>query len=184
MLNEHITKSVLTKDLDESLDIGKANRELIFSEKTNRTTRLLLFFSARSECIRRIINPALRAKKTVICDRFYDSSIAYYSYGKTRELLAIGTVKKLSNLFFSLWLPNVTFFIDVAPSVARKRLEQRDYSNSLDRLALKDVKKIRGIFKYLAREDDNRIITIKTTSKDTPEQIHEKIKLALDNRIP
>ena len=44
----------------------------------------LLFAAARAELVRQVIRPALDAGRTVICDRFLDSSLAYQ--GVARDL--------------------------------------------------------------------------------------------------
>ena len=44
----------------------------------------LLFAAARAELVRQVIRPALDAGRTVVCDRFLDSSLAYQ--GVARDL--------------------------------------------------------------------------------------------------
>src|SRR5262245_3374466 len=40
-------------------------------------TELLLMNASRSQLVREVIRPALRSGKIVLCDRYYDSTIAY-----------------------------------------------------------------------------------------------------------
>ena len=51
-------------------------------EKFDKYTDTLLYLAARNEHIKTKINPALKKKYIVICDRFVDSTIAYQVYGK------------------------------------------------------------------------------------------------------
>ena len=51
-------------------------------EKFDRYTDTLLYLAARNEHIKNKIQPALKKKQVVICDRFVDSTIAYQVYGK------------------------------------------------------------------------------------------------------
>ena len=42
----------------------------------------LLHFAARAEHVAKTIEPALAAGEWVICDRFFDSTMAYQGYGQ------------------------------------------------------------------------------------------------------
>ena len=46
-------------------------------EKFDKYTDTLLYLAARNEHIKKKIEPALKKKKIVICDRFIDSTLAY-----------------------------------------------------------------------------------------------------------
>ena len=41
---------------------------------------LLLYEAARAQLVHQVIRPALAAGKTVVCDRFYDSTTAYQAF--------------------------------------------------------------------------------------------------------
>src|SRR6476661_1506609 len=49
-------------------------------------TELLLMNAARAQLVREIIRPALNAGKVVLCDRFYDSTIAYQGHGRGLDI--------------------------------------------------------------------------------------------------
>ena len=59
--------------------VGERVRELLKDAAVERTpwTEALLFAAARAELCREVIGPALEAGRTVVCDRFRDSSLAY-----------------------------------------------------------------------------------------------------------
>ena len=60
-------------------------RELLVQGEKDRwsnITELLLFFAARRHHFEKILLPAIKAGKIVICDRFIDSTFAYQVYGK------------------------------------------------------------------------------------------------------
>ena len=42
----------------------------------------LLHFAARAEHVEKTIRPALAAGMWVVCDRFFDSTMAYQGYGQ------------------------------------------------------------------------------------------------------
>ena len=56
------------------LDAGNA----VMSDETE----LLIYEAARAQLVREVIIPALEQGKVVLCDRFYDSTVAYQAYGR------------------------------------------------------------------------------------------------------
>ena len=52
----------------------------------------LLHFAARAEHVEKTIRPALAAGMWVVCDRFYDSTMAYQGYGQGADRAAIATL--------------------------------------------------------------------------------------------
>jgi dTMP kinase len=47
---------------------------------------VLLFNASRAQLVTEVIQPALKADRVVICDRFSDSTLAYQSYGRGLDL--------------------------------------------------------------------------------------------------
>src|SRR6478609_2208013 len=47
---------------------------------------LLLMNASRAQLVREVIRPALAAGEIVLCDRFYDSTVAYQGYGRQLDL--------------------------------------------------------------------------------------------------
>ena len=71
---------------------------------------LLLFSAARSQVVHEIIRPALKVKKTVVCDRFYDSTTAYQGYGRGLNLEHVRLINKLAT---GGLVPDVTFIVEI-----------------------------------------------------------------------
>src|SRR5215208_6672789 len=53
---------------------------------------LLLMNASRAQLVREVIRPALEAGEIVLCDRFYDSTIAYQGYGRQLDLELIRNI--------------------------------------------------------------------------------------------
>src|SRR5580692_4782662 len=53
---------------------------------------LLLMNASRAQLVREVIRPALAEGEIVVCDRFYDSSIAYQGYGRQLDLEKVKAV--------------------------------------------------------------------------------------------
>ena len=59
--------------------------------------------------VREVIAPALAAGKTVLCDRYIDSSFAYQAYARG---LGEKFVREI-NAFAMRYMPDVTLFLDL-----------------------------------------------------------------------
>jgi len=90
----------------------------------NPISELLLFLSSRLEHVEKIIEPALSAGVSVLCDRFVDSTMAYQAYGREFDP---DRIWQLSTSIVPL-LPDITFYLDLAPEIADKRLDKRQQS--------------------------------------------------------
>lgn len=80
----------------------------------------MLHFAARVEHVERSIRPALAQGKIVICDRFYDSTLAYQSYGQG---VAAADIQELINLI--RLTPDLTFLLELSDEQALRRLAAR-----------------------------------------------------------
>ena len=79
---------------------------------------LLLFSASRAELIQEIILPAIAVGKTVILDRFFDSTTAYQGYGRGIDLALLQSIISISTCGV---VPDITFYLDIEPEEALKR---------------------------------------------------------------
>jgi dTMP kinase len=79
---------------------------------------LLLMNASRAQLVREVIRPALAAGEIVLCDRFYDSTIAYQSYGRQ---LNLDTVRQVINLAVGETRPDLTLLLHVTTEVSEGR---------------------------------------------------------------
>ena len=70
--------------------IGEEIRHTLKHSNVNHSmtaeTELLLMNASRAQLVREVIRPALDSGVIVVCDRFYDSTIAYQGYGRGLDL--------------------------------------------------------------------------------------------------
>ena len=81
---------------------------------------VMLHFAARAEHVDKTIRPALAAGIWVVCDRFFDSTLAYQGYGQGADR---GFISALIG-----WVglePDLTVLLDVPDAVGASRLRQR-----------------------------------------------------------
>lgn len=95
-------------------------RQLVLTgepERWSAETEILLFTASRRDHLEKTIEPALAAGKTVISDRFADSTRVYQ--GATR-----GDLRHMVDQLHALMIgrePDLTFIIDMDPAIALKR---------------------------------------------------------------
>lgn len=82
-------------------------------------TELLLFSAARAELVNKVLHPALEEGRTVICDRFTPSTVAYQGYGRGLPLDTIATLNTLAT--GGLWA-DLIVLLDMAPEEALGRV--------------------------------------------------------------
>lgn len=82
----------------------------------------LLLFAARVMHVDKIIKPALAENKTVICDRFTDSTMAYQGYGHQTD---IDQIKAINDLSLGGFEPDLTFILDIDPEEGLQRSDRR-----------------------------------------------------------
>ena len=83
----------------------------------NNDVIALLFAADRLDHLDNEILPSLRSGATVICDRYYHSSITYQSLGGDREWIRMLNAHARP--------PDVTYLIDIPAEEADRRLRQR-----------------------------------------------------------
>ena len=90
---------------------------------------LLLMNASRAQLVREVIRPALAAGDLVLCDRFYDSTIAYQGYGRQLDLNVVQTIIEFA---VGVTRPSLTFLLSVPIEVSEARRRARKHGISSD----------------------------------------------------
>jgi dTMP kinase len=105
--------------------ISEKIRRLILDKKNAEMvpmTEALLYAAARAQHVAQVIKPAIGRGRTVVCDRYVDSSIAYQGYGRN-----LGeSVTIINDFAIDGCIPDVTFLLKIKPSVAISRISDKD----------------------------------------------------------
>ena len=170
-------ETVLTREPGGTA-ISENIREIILDVKNlemDNLTEALLYAAARSQHVTQVILPALNASKTVICDRFMDSSIAYQGYGRK-----LGDQVRIINEYAVRGIsPDITFLLLLEPSIGKGRIK-REY----DRLEMEQNifhEEVYQGYMELAKFNPNRIISIDATKSIA--EIEKEIELHLERLL-
>ena len=113
--------------------IGEEVRHTLkYSQQNHAMTaeaELLLMNASRAQLVREVIRPALAAGDLVLCDRFYDSTIAYQGYGRQLDLHVVRTIIEFA---VGATRPSLTFLLSVPIEVSEARRRARKHGMSRD----------------------------------------------------
>lgn len=157
--------------------ISEAIRNLLLDGKNSEMTdecETLLYAAARVQHLHDRVEPALRAGKLVICDRYVDSSVAYQAGGRG---LPEEFVRQINAAALGNYLPDATVFIDLPPEEAFRRKHGADPSDRLEQAGLDFHRRVYATYKKLAAEFPDRILSV--DGRNTPEGIFQEILSAL-----
>ena len=150
---------ILTREPGGSIGAEEI-RKLLVTGKGSRwsaETEILLFTAARRDHLERTIMPAIKEEKTVISDRFFDSTRVYQG---TESLELADLVDKLHNLIIKI-IPDITFVIDMDPKRALARgLARSSGEDRFEEFGESFQSKLRHGFIKLANLEKNRCFLI------------------------
>ena len=136
-------------------------------DKFDKYTDTLLYLAARNEHVRNKIEPALKKKKIVICDRFTDSTIAYQVQGKKVDLNFINNIQK--KILRGL-KPNIVFVLKVSKETSKKRLKERKTKNRYDNFAQSFYTKAQKSFLKIAKNKKNYYVLESSSNNNVLEK--------------
>jgi len=131
--------------------------------------QVFLHFAARTEHVERLIKPTLAAGKTVICDRFFDSTLAYQGFGQYAPRATIEELSKVIGI-----VPDLTFILRVSPAIAAARVASR--GAALDRYESHDAAfhaRVAAGFEEIAAQNPARCAII--DADQNIDQVHQAI---------
>ena len=126
-------------------------------------TELLLFNASRSQLVAEVIRPSLSNGRTVICDRYADSTTVYQSYGRG---LNLEMVKEVNRTATQGLLPDLTVLLDMAVEAGlnRKQATRRDRFEREDIAFHRRVRE--GYLELAAKEPQRWLVVDASQSKD------------------
>jgi dTMP kinase len=155
-------------------ELGEGIRQLVLNgPEMTPWAEAALFASARAELAERVIRPALERGAWVVCDRYFDSSVAYQGIGRD---LGVGRVLELNLAATRGLVPDQTFVLLLAPGQARERV---DYTpDRIEREPEGFQQKVDDAYRGLAAIFPQRIVALDATRPATElaDQVREHVR--------
>jgi len=163
---------------------AEAVRHVLLSgaaEPLGPAAEALLFAAARADHVATLIAPALAAGRTVLCDRFIDSTRVYQgALGQVEpELLAT-----LERVAIAQAMPDLTLILDVPPDIGLARAAARGKGAARDRFEKEGVAyhtAVRQAFLELARAEPGRCLVVEATGEAA--EVAARIAAAVEARL-
>ena len=124
--------------------------------------------ASRAQLTQEVIVPNIDKGKFVIADRYSDSTLAYQGGGRN---LDIEWLIELNNYATFTLLPDITFFVDIRPEEALRRLD-----SDKDRIEGEGIEfqtRVRKTYQILAEKFNDRYVIIDGYAEKG--DIHKKV---------
>lgn len=147
-------------------------------------TELLLMNACRAQLVREIIRPALAAGEIVLCDRFYDSTVAYQGYGRKLDLKL---VRCLIDYAVGDTRPDLTLLMVVPYEKSQQRLAVRQSTLPFMRDRIEDedrsfFERVAQGYHDIAQAEPKRVREIDATG--SMQQIEAAVWRAVSHLLP
>ena len=186
LLADHLLaagRAVLTTREPGGTRIGDGIRQLLLDlahTEMHARAETLLFNAARAQIVTEVIRPALAAGKTVLCDRFADSTLAYQGYGHQQD---IAELQRLIAYATGGLRPDLTVYLDLPPEdgIRRNRGRADGDWNRLDAQALSFYQRVEAGYRHLIAQQPERWAVIDASrSRD---EVHRAVVRAVQRKL-
>ena len=149
--------------------IGEEIRHTLKHSRDNRAmtpeAELLLMNASRAQLVREIIRPGLAEGTIILCDRFYDSTIAYQGYGRQMDLAMVRAVIEIA---VGLTRPDLTFLLTVPLAVSEARRQTRQIGSAVVRDRFEEAgraffERVEAGYRAIAAAEPQRIRVLEST---------------------
>jgi dTMP kinase len=180
LLGDRLRKSgmdVLETQEPGGTPIGLQIRHVLLDAKNRElcpTAELLLMFASRAQNVDQWILPALSAGRTVLSDRFTDSTLVYQGVGRG---LGADVVYDLDRIACRGLVPDLTLLIDIDTETGLARARQ----TRMEKQGVDFHRRVRDAYRQLAADEPARVKLIdgSQTREAVAEQVWDTVKLAI-----
>lgn len=142
--------------------VGEALRRVVLDPAHGTMSdraELLIYEAARAQIVDEVIKPALSRGAIVLCDRFYDSTVAYQGAGRGLD----GAFIEAANRFACDGLaPDVTLLLAAPEATVRSRMERRGGADRLEQAGEAFHRRVADGFAAVAAAEPERVRTVRS----------------------
>ena len=121
---------------------------------------VMLLNASRAQLVAEVIAPALKERTIVLCDRFFDATVAYQGFGRG---LNVESLLEICLMATHRIAPELTFLLDLPPEVSRARVLARGDADRLEREDVEFHTRVREGYLTLAARFANRYVVLDAT---------------------
>lgn len=168
-------------------DVSERIREMLLDPSVDiePIAEMLLFSAARAQLVARQIKPHVDSGGVVICDRFFDSTVAYQGGG--RGMADPDWLDAFQRVVTGGVVPDRTYLIRVPLEVAAERLRSRGVKDGPDRMEQAGREfygRVALAYDRIAERESERVRVVDGTGTpdDIERAIWDDVQLLLDDR--
>ena len=181
-MDEHKIEYILTRE-PGGTSFGESIRSIILDQnnETDNLTDSLLFYASRYENYNKIILPALKNGKTVICDRFHYSTLVYQGIVGDDEL-----VRKIHDIFDAIFSKSIDhiIYLYTDPEESLKRISRRSITDKFESRGLEYLNKLNKAYESIFSNMENVIKLNTSRDKEiTKKDLLEKLKTIFTTHV-
>lgn len=121
---------------------------------------VMVLNGSRAQLVSEVIAPALKERTTVLCDRFFDATVAYQGYGRG---LNVESLLEICLVATHRIAPDLTFLLDITPELSHARVQARGGADRLEREDIAFHARVREGYLSLAERFSNRYVVLDAT---------------------
>ncbi len=182
LLKKHFLgrKDIIFTSNPGETQLGKELRKILLHRKNlklSEINEMFLFFTGIHDNYEKIVLPATAQNKIVLCDRYYDSTIAYQGFGRRLDINKIVKLVEVS----ALPEPNLTFLFRIDFEVFALRSEKKEQKDKIESSKSQFYRSVINGYDELAKIYKNRYVVLDGVK--SVEELHNEVKEVLKERV-
>ncbi|GAA5502116.1 thymidylate kinase [Deinococcus xinjiangensis] len=160
--------------------LGTRVREVLLDPELDMHAlpEFLLYSASRAQLVQDVLRPALSRGEVVVCDRYFDSSLAYQGAGRG---LPLALLQGITHEVTGGLRPNLTVLLDLDPALGLQRAAARGQPDRLERADLAFHQRVRQGFLELAAQEPQRFVVLDATK--TPDELEAEVWAAVERAL-
>lgn len=184
-LAQHLPDALATKEPGGTA-IGDRIRSIVLDSRSTMDpiAEVLLFAASRRQLVTELIQPALAAGRTVLCDRYADSTLAYQGFGRRIDL---DKLRALNDWATNGLRPDLTLLFDLPEEAGLRRAQSRNARQIDDegRFEAEDLRfhrRVREGYLALAAAEPSRFAVI--DGNGSADEVFSRMLAVVKERLP
>lgn len=162
--------------------IGEQIRHVIHDLKNTEMhprTEALLYQAARAQIVQQVLRPRLAAGEIVICDRYFDSTLAYQGYG--HQSIPLDELRQVIRFATGGLTPDLTILLDLDVETGLRRKGNQAEWNRLDAYTVDFHRRVREGYHELLKLEPQRWVVL--DADQSREKVQEELRAVISKKL-
>ena len=142
-------------------------------------TEALLYQAARAQIVEQVLRPRLAVGEIVICDRYFDSTLAYQGYG--HQTIPLDELRQVIRFATGGLTPDLTILLDLDVETGLARKGSQDEWNRLDAYTVDFHQRVRAGYHELLKLEPQRWVVLDAAR--SREKVQEDLRAVILKKL-